>query len=229
MCLEPKKKRGLSAKWLGPYPILKKLGHLTYLLDVGNKQTRKRHRNSLKVYLPETVNVCSLIAAMTDEDARDGVDLESNLGADLKPDKIDWNSLPGIGHLTPDKQQQLTTLLKKYQDVFEDIPGPAEFSAYNLDTGTNQPVSQPPYRPGLMWKEKVKGAVDKLLDAGFVRPSTSPWASPVIPVPKTDGAIRLVVDYRKVNQLTQVDKYPSPRIDELLVHVGKPSTSLLWI
>lgn len=43
--------------------------------------------------------------------------------------------------------------------------------------------------------------VEKLLDAGIVRPSTSPWSSPVIPA---DGSIRLVVDYRAVNRLTQV-------------------------
>ena len=83
------------------------------------------------------------------------------------------------------------------------------------------PVSQAPYRPGLNWKGKVKEAVEKLLHAGFVRPSTSPWSSPVIPVPKPDGSIRLVVDYRAVNRLTQVDRYPLPRLDELLAQVGK--------
>ena len=61
------------------------------------------------------------------------------------------------------------------------------------------------------------------MKAGFVRPSTSPWSSPVIyiPVPKPDGSIRLVVDYRAVNKLTPVDRYPLPRLHELLAQVGK--------
>ena len=91
----------------------------------------------------------------------------------------------------------------------------------NLDTGQSKPVSQAPYRPGLNWKDKVKEAVDKLLKSGYVRPSTSPWSSPVIPVPKKDGGVRLVVDYRAVKKLTQVDKYPLPRLDELLAQVGR--------
>ena len=68
--------------------------------------------------------------------------------------------------------------------------------------------------------------MDKLLRAGFVRPSTSPWSSPVIPVPKRDGGVRLVVDYQEINKLThgQVDiKYPLPRLDELLAR--PPATS----
>ena len=63
--------------------------------------------------------------------------------------------------------------------------------------------------------------MDKLPRAGFVRPSTSPWSSPMIPVPKRDGEVRLVVDYREVNKLTQVDKYPLPKLDELLAQVGR--------
>ena len=108
-----------------------------------------------------------------------------------------------------------------YKDIFNDIPGPADFQPYHLDTGQHPPVSQAPYRPGLNWKDKVREAVDKLLSAGFVRPSKSPWSSQVIPVPKRDGSIRLVVDYRGVNKLTQGDRYSLPRLDELLAQVGK--------
>lgn len=106
-------------------------------------------------------------------------------------------------------------------DVFNDKPGVADFLAYHLDTSDSSPVSQPPYRSGLAWRDKVKGAVEKLLDAGYVRPSRNPWLFPVIPVPKPDGSIRLVVDYRQVNKLTQSDRYPLPCIDELLNSVSK--------
>ena len=60
LCLEPKRSRGLSAKWQGPFQVKKRLGLATYLIDVGHNQTRRRHRNALKVYLPEEVNLCSL-------------------------------------------------------------------------------------------------------------------------------------------------------------------------
>ena len=99
LCLEPKKKRGLSEVWQGPFVIKKRLGLATYLLYVGNGRTRRRHRNALKVYLPEEVNLCSLVTAMTDSDADDGVQLEAQWEL-AHPNVIDTTE---FGHLT--KQQ----------------------------------------------------------------------------------------------------------------------------
>ena len=44
----------------------------------------------------------------------------------------------------------------------------------------------------------------------------SPWVSPVVIVDKKDGTKRFCVDYRKLNKITKIDRYPLPRIDELL-------------
>ena len=55
-----------------------------------------------------------------------------------------------------------------------------------------------------------------MLDAGVIVPSKSPWTSPLVPVRKKDGTLRLCVDYRKVNKVTTDVRYPMPRVDELL-------------
>jgi len=50
----------------------------------------------------------------------------------------------------------------------------------------------------------------------IVVPSKSPWASPIILVPKKDGSLQFCVDYRNVSEVTHKDAYPIPRIDDAL-------------
>ena len=58
---------------------------------------------------------------------------------------------------------------------------------------------------------------------GYIKEVTSPFGSGILFVPKANGKLRMVVDYRPINKLTVVDKYPLPRIDEMLDRVGDAS------
>jgi transposase InsO family protein len=73
---------------------------------------------------------------------------------------------------------------------------------------------------------EIQSQIQKLLDNEIIRPSISPYSSPVWIVPKKLDASgkkkwRLVIDYRKLNEKTVEDKYPLPRIDEILDNLGK--------
>jgi hypothetical protein len=61
-----------------------------------------------------------------------------------------------------------------------------------------------------------KTEISKMLAAGVIQPSHSPWASPVVLVTKKDGSTRFCVDYRGLNQVTKRDSYPLPRVDDIL-------------
>ncbi|XP_076032941.1 uncharacterized protein LOC143020409 [Oratosquilla oratoria] len=70
-------------------------------------------------------------------------------------------------------------------------------------------------------KEYVREEVQRLQEVGIVEPSSSPWASPVVLVPKSDGSMRLCIDYRKLIAVTEPDSYPLPHIDDVIDEVGR--------
>ncbi|KAG7529668.1 Retrotransposon gag domain [Arabidopsis suecica] len=88
-------------------------------------------------------------------------------------------------------------------------------SGIELILGTS-PISKAPYRLSLSEMAELKKQLMELLEKGFIRPSSSPWGAPVLFVKKKDGSMRLCVDYRQLNQVTIKNKYPLPRIDDLL-------------
>ncbi|KMQ83891.1 reverse ribonuclease integrase [Lasius niger] len=68
-------------------------------------------------------------------------------------------------------------------------------------------------------KEILEKEINVMLESDVIEECESPWATPVVLVPKKDGTTRICVDYR-LNAVTNTDSYPMPRIDELL-HLAK--------
>ena len=68
-------------------------------------------------------------------------------------------------------------------------------------------------------KKTIEEEVKRMLAQGVIRKSSSQYASPPVLVSKPDGSVRFCINYRGINKITQQDRYPLPRIDELLASV----------
>ena len=78
------------------------------------------------------------------------------------------------------------------------------------------PIYQRPRPIPMAYRAAVKKEIDDMLKAGIIVPSRSDWSSPIVVVKKKDGTIRLCVDYRALNDVTIKDRFPLPRIEEIL-------------
>ena len=113
----------------------------------------------------------------------------------------------------------ITHLLTEFSKVFElptSLP-PKRPHDHRIPLQPNiEPVSVRPCRYPYYQKTEIEKLVRELLQSGLIRPSKSPFSSPVLLVKKADGDWRFCVDYRALNCITVKDKYPIPVIDELL-------------
>ncbi|CAJ2628780.1 unnamed protein product [Trifolium pratense] len=111
-------------------------------------------------------------------------------------------------------------IVNEFLDVFPDditnLPPEREIEfSIDLLPGA-QPISVAPYRMSPVELRELKNQLEELLRKHFIRPSVSPWGAPVLLVKKKDGTMRLCIDYRQLNKVTIKNKYPLPRIDDLL-------------
>ena len=110
-------------------------------------------------------------------------------------------------------------IVSDFLDVFpEELPGtPPERDVeffIELLPGTT-PIAKRAYRIAGSEMVELKKQIDELLEKGYKRPSTSPWASPVLFVEKKDGTQWMCVDYRGLNAVTVKNMNPFPRIEDL--------------
>lgn len=103
---------------------------------------------------------------------------------------------------------QMDTIFPKFKDVLVEIP---------IDD-TVQPVSQPLRRIPIPLEEKVNNKIKELIDRDIIEEvrGSSRWVSPIVPVIKNTGDVRLCVDMRRANQAILRENHPLPTMDKLL-------------
>ena len=116
--------------------------------------------------------------------------------------------------------------MNQFSDVFnwpEKLPPRRSIEHHiQLKDGTN-PVNVKPYRYAYHQKEEMEKLVGEMLASSVIRPSVSPYSSPMLLVKKKDGSWRFCIDYRALNNVTVPDKFPILVVEELFNEFGGAS------
>ena len=132
--------------------------------------------------------------------------------------------------VTVENLQTFKELCEKYEDIFsKDITdiGRTPLVTMEIDTGDSPPISQRPYNLPLKHSDWVQKELDTLEKAGVITRSVSPWASPIVIVPKKTEPgepprRRLCLDYRALNNLLPTVQKVGSRAKGVLTLVPLP-------
>ncbi len=124
-------------------------------------------------------------------------------------------------HLSATQKTELQHLVGQFSDVFSPLPGRTRVLQHDVHTLPGTIVRQRPYRIPEARRHAVEEGIQEMLTLGVIEPSRSPWSSPIVMVPKPDGTLRFCNDFRRLNEVSEFDGYPMPRVDELLERLGR--------
>ena len=201
----------LEDTWDGPFTITKVNSPLSYGVDFGYRKAPSIHVQLLKKFhQPDQV-----VARVTSV-------LEPDQPTDDIRDRLAETEVPSAT-LTEKQKKQIEEVETQYKEILTKQPGCTDRVVFEIDTGTHEPLFQRAYNTPIALKTHIDKELDWLLEQGYIRPSSSQWASPMVAVRKPDGTARLCVDYRRLNSLTRQTPFYMPRIDEVLEGVGQAS------
>ncbi len=197
-------------------------------------------KGRLEIFLTSTVNtditlkkgtqlglfqICQVLQVVTEnehEDAPEVVEHVCSVQGDLELGRKFRNHLNSTSH--PDLEQELINLLIKHKAA-DALPGDALGKTdllkhqIKLKPGT-QPIYIPSYRLAHTKLATVDKLINEMLSQDVIEPSDTEWNFPLILVPKSDGNMRLVMDYRELDKHTVPDRLLLPVISDILRSLG---------
>jgi len=232
--LLPDSNNKLLSQWQGPGTIVEVRSPHSYLIELEGGQKRVLHANKLRPYHSRIndalINNCAIVYD-TDEDfgSIPVVESKTNIVELLPSKRIDPVKL---AHLTPEQRTEYLAVLDEFSDCFAEKPGLCKMGCHEINVSEDfKPKQLKPYKIPELLKPEVARQVQELLDSGFIRPSTSPMASPIVCVLKgkqgSEG-VRVCCDFRYVNRYTRGDAYPTPDITEVVHRVGRARYISTW-
>ncbi len=239
LLLLPTDANKLLMHWKGPFTIVKKINRMNYQIDLGQRK-QTFHINLLKQYFRR-----EKVAAAVDE-IEDGAIFDIVAVAVIpeetdnltdEPDELtnsdDLLHLPPLESkesakdvyispdLTADQVKEVKRIFGNCKNVLTDVPGKTNLGEHVIELTDQEPVRCKPYPIPHAVRDDVRKEIDKMLDMGIIRPSTSPYACPLTVVAKQDGSIRICCDTRLLNAKTLFNAEPISDAEEIFSQLSK--------
>src|ERR1044072_6571431 len=127
-----------------------------------------------------------------------------------------YSSTEVKGKAKSDELPVVNEFLEVFSEDVSEFPPEREVEfTIDLIPGTSL-VSMAPYRMSASELVELKKQLEELLEKKFIRLSVSPCGAPVVLVKKKEGSVTLCADYRQWNKVTIKNRYPLPRINDLM-------------
>lgn len=219
LLLLPTSENKLLAKWQGPFQVRRKLGPVTYEIEMPSRQhpletfhvnmLKQWHDRSSQPESPQDAVKELLVRAVQEEDEIEEQYLPVQQG----------NGQLDLQHLTVDQQQQLLECIPDH--LFLETPGRTNIIEHHIHLKEAKPIRQPVYRVPERLLKVMKQELELMLELEVIEPSSSEWSNPIVLVPKKNGSLRFCLDFRKLNLVSKFDPYPMPRVDDLVERLSK--------
>ena len=205
----PSSTNRLLEKWTGPYAVEEVLSSTTYKVAIphARKNHRTFHVNMLSRWESPSA-ICLLSVGVINNAEPDFPSWRVENTADIKP-----HMDPTLSQM---RREDIQKALEEYKAARGTAAGRTDHATMRIETGPAPPSSSPLYRLVHARKPIVQEEIKEMLHDGIIQSSHSPWAAPMVLVPKKNGTLRICIDNRKLNAVTRPDLFPIPRIDDLL-------------
>ena len=221
LVLLPSASNKLHAAWQGPYSVTRVVNDTNYEVYQPEKRKRRNiyHINLLKKWIPPDVTDTLLAdVILHPNDGPDDAfhDSDGTTPGHPVPPPETWQDAYIDPDITDDQLRDLEAPLAEFSDVLTSQPGKTSVATHHIYTGDSPPIRNRPSRIPHARMAAVRAELDRMSQDGIIQPSDSAWSSPLVLVPKPDGSLRLCVDYRRLNAVSNFDAYPMPRVDDIL-------------
>ena len=124
-------------------------------------------------------------------------------------------------NLTPLQKADVKDILSEFQRTLTDVPGRTDVLEHDIRLTDPKPFKVHQYPTPFRAKEAIEKEIETMLEQEIIRPSSSPYCSPITVVSKPDGNICLCIDFRKLNAITIFDNEPIPQRYEMVTRLTK--------